>query len=235
MMNSLNDQPFRPAQFTEQRLITAILDGTYPPGSALPSERRLAEQFGVTRPTIRETLQRLAGEGWISIHHGKSTHVNNFWETGGLSLLGTLARYGDFLPKDLILHLLNFRINLMPPVARDAIRREPEVIRNYLTKRNKLSPRAETFTAFDWGLQMTLAKYSGNPVYPLILNDFEFVFNTLAQFYFSYDEAREASLRYYGELEQAVGKNTAAVEKAVREAMKTSISIWKKINSSAQQ
>ncbi len=235
MTNTGNDQPFRPAQFTEQRLITAILDGTYPPGSALPAERRLAEQFGVTRPTIRETLQRLAAEGWISIHHGKSTQVNDFWETGGLSLLGTLARYGDFLPKDLILHLLNFRINLMPPVARDAIGREPDMIRSYLVKRKTLPPRAEAFTAFDWGLQMLLARHSGNPVYPLILNDFEFVFNTLAQFYFSYEEAREASLRYYGELAQAIGKNAAAVEKAVREAMKTSISIWKKINSSTPQ
>ena len=193
MTHFYNDQPFRPARFTEQRLITAILDGTYPPGSALPAERRLAEQFGVTRPTIRETLQRLAAEGWVTIRHGKSTRVNDFWETGGLSLLGTLARYGDFLPGDLILHLLKFRINLMPPIARDAIFRKPEKVRAYLADRDKLPQQARSFTKFDWGLQMLLAKHSGNPVYPLILNDFSYVFDTLARFYFSRPEAREAS------------------------------------------
>ena len=77
------DKPFRPAQFTEHTLIQSILDGTYPFGSVLPAERKLAEQFGVTRQTIREALQRLAGEGWITICHGKPTQINNYWATCG--------------------------------------------------------------------------------------------------------------------------------------------------------
>ena len=67
------DQLLRPTQYAEKVLVTAILDGTYPTGTSLPNERNLAEQIGITRPTLRETLQRLAGEGWIKIHHGKPT------------------------------------------------------------------------------------------------------------------------------------------------------------------
>jgi len=37
------DTPLRPGRFTEQQLIERILDGRYPPGSALPAERKLAE------------------------------------------------------------------------------------------------------------------------------------------------------------------------------------------------
>ena len=59
---------FDPTQHVEKYLVTALLDGTYAPGAALPSERSLANEIGVTRPTLRETLQRLANEGWITIH-----------------------------------------------------------------------------------------------------------------------------------------------------------------------
>jgi len=48
--------PPRPAGLTEQRLLQAILDGEFPPGSTLPSERELSGQLGITRPTLREVL-----------------------------------------------------------------------------------------------------------------------------------------------------------------------------------
>ncbi len=52
----------------------------------------LSELIGVTRTTLREVLQRLARDGWLTIQHGKPTKVNNFWETSGLNILETLAR-----------------------------------------------------------------------------------------------------------------------------------------------
>ena len=52
--------PVQMSAYVEQALLTAILDGTYPPGTALPNERELAAQLQVTRPTLREALQRLA-------------------------------------------------------------------------------------------------------------------------------------------------------------------------------
>ena len=101
--------PLRPTQYAERHILTAILDGTYAPGTALPNERTLALKIGITRATLRETLQRLSGEGWISIRHGKPSRVNTFWDKGGLKMLGTLARYGEYLPKGFITHLLEFR------------------------------------------------------------------------------------------------------------------------------
>ena len=78
MRNLNQEQLLRPTQYVEKILVTAFLDGTYPTGASLPNERSLAEQIGVTRPTLRETLQRLATEGWIKIRHGKSTVVRNY-------------------------------------------------------------------------------------------------------------------------------------------------------------
>jgi GntR family negative regulator for fad regulon and positive regulator of fabA len=117
-----SEQLLRPTQFVENCLVSAILDGTYSAGAALPNERTLAEELGVTRPTLRETLRRLAGEGWLTIHHGKPTLVNDYWKEGGLGLLGTLSKYADSLPNGFITHLLEVRLTMLPCVARSAAR-----------------------------------------------------------------------------------------------------------------
>lgn len=81
-----------PAGFAEEYIIESIWNNRFPPGSILPAERELSELIGVTRTTLREVLQRLARDGWLTIKHGKPTKVNNFWETSGLNILETLAR-----------------------------------------------------------------------------------------------------------------------------------------------
>ena len=81
-----------PAGFAEEYIIESIWNNRFPPGTILPAERELSELIGVTRTTLREVLQRLARDGWLTIQHGKPTKVNNFWETSGLNILETLAR-----------------------------------------------------------------------------------------------------------------------------------------------
>ena len=223
------DKPFRPAQFTEHTLIQSILDGTYPFGSVLPAERKLAEQFGVTRQTIREALQRLAGEGWITICHVKPTQINNYWETGGLRLLGTMARHSAALPQSFIIYLLELREILIPPIARLAVTNKPSIISAKLTERNKLKT-PEAFTEFDWQLQQLMAVHSENPVYPMILNDFTSIFQTMGISYFIEKDARQASLTYYKNLQSAIEQNNIdIVESIVRDAMKQGINIWKQL------
>ena len=81
-----------PAGFAEEYIVESIWNGKFAPGSILPAERELSELIGVTRTTLREVLQRLVRDGWLTIQHGKPTKVNNFWETSGLNILETLAR-----------------------------------------------------------------------------------------------------------------------------------------------
>ena len=75
-----------PAGFAEEYIIESIWNNRFPPGTILPAERELSELIGVTRTTLREVLQRLARDGWLTIQHGKPTKVNNFWETSGLNI-----------------------------------------------------------------------------------------------------------------------------------------------------
>ncbi|RJP90514.1 MAG: GntR family transcriptional regulator [Desulfobacteraceae bacterium] len=220
------DLPLRPSRHSEKIIIESILNGTYPPGSVLPPERKLAEILNVTRPTIRETLQRLSSEGWVTIRHGKSTEVNNFREKGGMRLLGTMVKYGGYLPEDFILSLMEFRVALIVPIAKLAVERKPMAITSFLSTFRNLDPQAEAFAAYDWGLQETMAAHSGNPIFPMMLNDFASIFNTLASLYFTLEIAREASFSYYENLLHAIHHDPDSVERVVEAAMKKSIEIF---------
>jgi DNA-binding GntR family transcriptional regulator len=52
-----------------------IADGTYPPGSLLPSETKLIEEFGVSRPTVVRALEELKLRGEIDREHGRGSFV----------------------------------------------------------------------------------------------------------------------------------------------------------------
>ena len=101
-----------PAGFAEEYIVESIWSGRFPPGTILPAERELSELIGVTRTTLREVLQRLARDGWLTIQHGKPTKVNNFWETSGLNILETLARLDEEGIPELVDNLLAARTNL---------------------------------------------------------------------------------------------------------------------------
>ena len=53
------------AHQTVGRLLQAIFDGTYPPGSNL-REMRIAREFGVSQATVREALQQLESAGLVT-------------------------------------------------------------------------------------------------------------------------------------------------------------------------
>ncbi|MBN1661251.1 MAG: fatty acid metabolism transcriptional regulator FadR [Anaerolineae bacterium] len=220
--------PRRPAAYAEEALMAAILDGTYPPGSTLPGERDLAAQLGVTRPTLRETLQRLACDGWLTIQQGKSTQVNDVWRDGGLGVLGALVRYGDQLPPDFVPNLLDVRLALAPAYARAAVEHAPDEIVAYLEGAETLDDDARALAAFDWGLHRALTLASRNPVYTLILNGFSGFYEEMAARYFARPEARASSRAFYAALLDAAREgDVQAAERVTERTMLESLELWR--------
>ncbi len=219
--------PQRPAVYAEQALVTAILDGTYPPGSTLPGERDLAAQLGVTRPTLREALQRLDRDGWIAIRHGKATLVNDIWREGGLNVLSSLVRYGHTLPPNFISNLLEVRLAMAPAYTRAAVEHSAASVVACLADHTTLSDNPEAMAAFDWRLHHTLTVASGNPVYTLILNGFAGFYEQMASLYFARPNARASSRAYYAALLAAARRGDASkAEQITRKVMMESIALW---------
>ena len=57
-------------------LLGLVLDGTFPPGSSLPSEAELAGRFAISRLTVREAIRSLASTQVIRVQQGRSSSIN---------------------------------------------------------------------------------------------------------------------------------------------------------------
>lgn len=58
------------------RIEQLIVEGTIAPLKKIPSERQLAQKFGVSRAVIREALRELQGRGMIETHHGQGSFAS---------------------------------------------------------------------------------------------------------------------------------------------------------------
>lgn len=73
-----------------------ILDGVYIEGDLLPSENELCQLYGMTRPTVRQSLGTLANDGYIRKRQGKGSIVHHLpREIGILSVSGTTSAVGN--------------------------------------------------------------------------------------------------------------------------------------------
>ncbi|MCD4742167.1 MAG: fatty acid metabolism transcriptional regulator FadR [Desulfobacteraceae bacterium] len=219
----------RPAEYAEKQLIEGILSSKYNSGDVLLAERLLATELGVTRPTLRETLQRLSREGWVTIHHGKPTKVNDYLKTGGLGILSSLARYGKALSTDMVSHLLEVRTTMFPDIAQKAVVNCPLDILNYLKQSNTLKDRSDAYAEYDWALQMLMVKATNNPVFNMIFNDFTPLYGILGERYFQQKDARAASLAYYGDLIRVLEQNNKEIKPIVEKIMIQSQKMWEDI------
>ena len=57
------------------QLRTLIAQGEFAVGARLPAERDLAQQLGVSRPSVREALIALEVEGWVEVRTGSGVYV----------------------------------------------------------------------------------------------------------------------------------------------------------------
>ena len=220
----------KPAEIAESRLLEAVLTGHFPVNSSLPGERDLAEQLGVTRPTLREALQRLQRDGWIDIQHGKPTRVRDYWREGSLGVLAGLAATPQFQPPDFIQHLLEIRALLAPAYALEAVRTAGPAIAVHLEGYASLPDDPRAFTGADWELHGLLTQAAENPVFRLLLNSFRALYLLMGERYFAYPECRQHSRGFYASLRIcAHRKNGRAAEVLTRRIMQESITLWQGI------
>ena len=196
-----------PAGFAEEYIVESIWSGRFPPGTILPAERELSELIGVTRTTLREVLQRLARDGWLTIQHGKPTKVNNYWETCGLNILETLAQLDQEGQPALLDNLLSARTNLSAVFIRAAFRQAPEQSRVIIERYKEVADDGVAFAQNDYQMHHDLAFASNNPVYVLMMNGFKTIYARLGGLFFAEKAARDTAITYYQKLLEVLDAN----------------------------
>lgn len=112
-----------------EQILAEVLSGEMAPGESLPSERRLAEVLGVSRPAVREALKRVAAAGLVEVRQGDATTVRDFRRHAGLDLLPRLLLRDNELDVAVVRSILEARLHNGPKVAELAAqRRSPDLI-----------------------------------------------------------------------------------------------------------
>ncbi|MFE6922708.1 FadR/GntR family transcriptional regulator [Nocardia sp. NPDC057663] len=100
-----------------EQIAAEVLGGELVAGSTLPSERQLAEALGVSRPAVREALQRLAAAGLVSVRQGEATTVLDYRRSAGLEVLPRLLLRGDTIDPGVARSILEARLHNGPKIA----------------------------------------------------------------------------------------------------------------------
>ena len=175
------------------RLAGRILDGELTAGDRLPGERELAEQLGVSRIVVRESLGRLQARGLIEIRPGVGAFVVPMPDHSVTEPLGLyIRRHGVGH-----VHLFEVRRALEPQIAAAAARRhdpralallaatqrrtaaaaadlarastEPNDGAHAHDDEARLDEHLEAFAWADLSFHVHLAQASGNPLFELLL------------------------------------------------------------------
>lgn len=159
------------------QLAADIIGGELAPGTQLPAERRLAEVLGVSRPAVREALQRLAQAGLIDVRQGDTTTVRDYLHSAGPELLPRLLTRDGAPDLDVVRHILEVRFALTPDIARRAAQRRTDAhVERLQAAVARMRAAAGDLTELQHAalaLFSVVVDASGNVVYRLLFNALE--------------------------------------------------------------
>jgi GntR family transcriptional repressor for pyruvate dehydrogenase complex len=119
--------PIRSYQAVTEQVHERIRDGDWKVGERIPSERELAERFGVSRVVIREAMRHLEAMGIVEVRQGSGTYVQMATDqplSQSVTLLLELqkASYVDLMTVRRVLELASARLAAARVTPRDAKR-----------------------------------------------------------------------------------------------------------------
>lgn len=197
------------------QLTKLITNGTYAVGEKLPAERVLAEEFGVSRSSMREAIRGIEASGLVSSSHGVGVFViSNAVATQGQN---DLLVFDDFTVPEL------FEVRRM--IERDAAgwaaqRITPAVtseLQNIIEKCSDPDLSDEDFVQLDIKLHQTIAKASRNELLATIYGGLEPMLLKYSLRVISLPGRREDSHAGHGKIVDAIvaGRVREAREAAV--------------------
>jgi GntR family transcriptional repressor for pyruvate dehydrogenase complex len=138
-----------------QRLADAIHTGQLAPGTPLPAERVLCQEFGVARTSVREAIQGLVIAGYLERRGNRSVVAEH---------LPDVNFTGDDR-KALVTQLFEVRQVIEPAIVEMATRRATEPERAEIAEIASRTPRdLAEFREIDRAFHAALARSCGNPM-----------------------------------------------------------------------
>ncbi|WP_349310255.1 FadR/GntR family transcriptional regulator [Microbacterium sp. MM2322] len=186
-----------------------IVAGRLTVGERLPSEAALAEQYGVSRPSVREAIRSLQALGLTRTRTGSGTYVAS--DRPALSL-----GYGDFSARD----LSEARPHIEVPAAGLAAERRTDQQRADLVDlcdRMDATTDPAEWVELDSRFHVLVAEASGNAVFARAVGDIRDALSHQSGVVNLIAHRREPSSREHRAIAEAIGIGSAI---EAREAMR---------------
>ncbi len=138
-----------------QRLADAIHTGQLAPGTPLPAERLLCQEFGVARTSVREAIQGLVIAGYLERRGNRSVVAEHLPE----------VNFSGDDRKALVAQLFEVRQVIEPAIVEMAARRATDAEREEIFRIAALTPKSlDEFREIDRSFHAALARACGNPL-----------------------------------------------------------------------
>ncbi len=158
--------PFAPVQRRtvsseiRAQLLEAIRTGELQPGSPVPAERQLCEQFGVARTSVREAIQGLTASGYLERRGNRPVVAERMPE---IRLRGDSATLDD--RKTLVRQLFEVRRTIEPTMSELAARRATSDERADIAElAARSSVELDEFRTIDRAFHTAISRACGNPL-----------------------------------------------------------------------
>lgn len=141
------------------RILQVLHSNQADSGTILPPERRLAEELGVSRTTVREAISELALRGVVQRRHGSGT-VLRVATAEAKSMLDRLASQDQNMSD-----IVDFRLSLEPQIAAMAAVRRTDadlIVLENICKTNPLELDQEGSYSLDYQFHLALATATQN-------------------------------------------------------------------------
>lgn len=207
-----------------QQIEQAILEKRYQPGSKLPSENELCDQFGVSRTSVREALTTLEAQGLIDIVKGKGMFVR---QISSETVVAPLQNYLKLsFDRSYVLDLVHARQIIEPAIASYAALNYKERDLMLLQKNIKELKACEggylELANLDASFHMLLAHSSQNVIVPLLLAPIHRLMPELkSSVYKTVGDAKESAIVWHQKiLDAVITRDAKAAESAMSEHLK---------------
>ena len=145
-----------------QQIKNQIKKGILKPGEKLPSERKLADQLGVSRASVREAIQALAFSGYLEVIQGKGTYILEM-ATQYDEIVNFFSEFSNYS----LDYLMEARIMLEGEFARlaalNANQEEIDLVERIFNEIAS-SKDLNSFVVKDLEFHLTIAKATHNPI-----------------------------------------------------------------------
>jgi GntR family transcriptional repressor for pyruvate dehydrogenase complex len=192
-----------------------IREGRLAAGAHLPSERALAEQFGVSRTVVREAVRTVAASGLLDVRHGSGTLVT----APPPELVARSVSH--YLRAREVAHVHEIRRMLETEIAGVAAERRTEAdvdrLRELLAELPARAGDRAALAAADIEFHRALAAATRNPFFAVLHDSLADVLLTVRRHAFSLAGSVELAHGHHSRILEAVA---AADAPAARDAMR---------------